>query len=211
MKNIHLIPVEESNLWFYEGSREVLLTGLPVTRCSKIDPQYIYITRDDVIKGGLSQWYLDKFLNKPVDSGGAEYASTQQIIEFTTDPQLIEDGVNLVPEYIINWFRLNPECEWLDIRYSWNELGQQFCDIIIPSREVNLDRISMTDLTQDEQELINDNWNYLIDSDTSSPKIVYTEEEVGEILYNVIGEYGKYYGIMIDGAVLNDLFNQFKK
>ena len=110
MKNIHLIPVEESNLWFYEGSREVLLTGLPVTRCSKIDPQYIYITRDCVLKGGLSQWYLDRFLNKPVDSGGAEYASTQQIIEFTTDPQLIEDGVNSVPEYIINWFRLNPDC-----------------------------------------------------------------------------------------------------
>lgn len=39
----------------------------------------------------------------------------------------------------------------------------------------------------------------------------YTEEEVGEIVYNIIGEYGKHYGIMIDGRKLNQLFEQFKK
>ena len=40
---------------------------------------------------------------------------------------------------------------------------------------------------------------------------MYSEEEVGELLYNVIGEYGNHYGIMIDGKMLNDLFEQFKK
>ena len=40
---------------------------------------------------------------------------------------------------------------------------------------------------------------------------MYSEEEVGELLYNVIGEYGKHYGIMIDGKMLNDLFEQFIK
>ena len=39
----------------------------------------------------------------------------------------------------------------------------------------------------------------------------YSEGEVGELLYNVIGEYGKHYGIMIDGKMLNDLFEKFKK
>lgn len=39
----------------------------------------------------------------------------------------------------------------------------------------------------------------------------YSEEEAGELVYNVIGEYAKHYGIMIDGKVLNDLFEQFKK
>jgi hypothetical protein len=42
-------------------------------------------------------------------------------------------------------------------------------------------------------------------------KRMYSEEEVGELVYNIIGEYGKHYGIMIDGAKLNDLFEQFKK
>lgn len=40
---------------------------------------------------------------------------------------------------------------------------------------------------------------------------MYSEEEVGELVYNTIGEYGKHYGIMIDGAKLNELFEQFKK
>ena len=42
-------------------------------------------------------------------------------------------------------------------------------------------------------------------------KRMYSEEEVGEILYNAFGEYGKHYGIMIDGKMLNDLFEQFKR
>ena len=41
-------------------------------------------------------------------------------------------------------------------------------------------------------------------------KTMYSEEEVGEILYNAFGEYGKHYGIMIDGALINKLFEQFK-
>jgi hypothetical protein len=39
----------------------------------------------------------------------------------------------------------------------------------------------------------------------------YTEDEAGELVYNILGEYAKHYGIMIDGAKLNELFEQFKK
>jgi hypothetical protein len=39
----------------------------------------------------------------------------------------------------------------------------------------------------------------------------YSEEEAGELAYNIIGEYGKHYGIMIDGEKLNELFEKFKK
>lgn len=39
----------------------------------------------------------------------------------------------------------------------------------------------------------------------------YSEEEAGELVYNVIGEYAKDYGIMIDGTKLNELFEQLKK
>ena len=39
---------------------------------------------------------------------------------------------------------------------------------------------------------------------------MYSEEEVGEILYNAFGEYGKHYDIMLDGALINKLFEQFK-
>ena len=39
----------------------------------------------------------------------------------------------------------------------------------------------------------------------------YSEEEAGELVYNIMGEYAKHYGIMIDGTKLNELFEQFKK
>jgi hypothetical protein len=42
-------------------------------------------------------------------------------------------------------------------------------------------------------------------------KKLYSEEEAGELVYNIIGEYAKHYDIMIDGDKLNDLFEQFKK
>ena len=40
---------------------------------------------------------------------------------------------------------------------------------------------------------------------------LYSEEEVGVLLFNAIGEYGLHYGVMIDGFMLNVLFKQFKK
>jgi hypothetical protein len=40
---------------------------------------------------------------------------------------------------------------------------------------------------------------------------MYSEEEAGELVYTIIGQYARHYGIMIDGAKLNDLFEEFKK
>jgi hypothetical protein len=45
----------------------------------------------------------------------------------------------------------------------------------------------------------------------SQQKKSYSQEEAGELVYNFIGEYAKHYGVMIDGAKLNELFEQFKK
>ena len=40
---------------------------------------------------------------------------------------------------------------------------------------------------------------------------MYSEEGVGEIVYNIVGELAKYHSIIIDGVKLNELFEQFKK
>ena len=42
-------------------------------------------------------------------------------------------------------------------------------------------------------------------------KKMYSEEEVGELVYTIIGQYAHRYNIMIDGTVLNDLFEKYKK
>ena len=68
-------------------------------------------------------------------------------------------------------------------------------------------------------ERIYDSLDYVGDFDFTSFKLggkwqaekMYSEEEAGELVYNIIGEYGKNYGILIGGAKLNELFEQFKK
>lgn len=40
---------------------------------------------------------------------------------------------------------------------------------------------------------------------------MYSEEEAGELVYNIMGEYGKLCGIILNGEKINELFEQFKK
>ena len=39
----------------------------------------------------------------------------------------------------------------------------------------------------------------------------YSEDEVGELVYNIIGQYANQVNIMIDGSIIDRLFEQFKK
>jgi len=39
----------------------------------------------------------------------------------------------------------------------------------------------------------------------------YSEEEVSELIYNIIGQYANQVNIMIDGDIIDRLFEQFKK
>jgi hypothetical protein len=39
----------------------------------------------------------------------------------------------------------------------------------------------------------------------------YSEEEVGELVYTIIGQYANKVNIMIDGSIIDGLFEQFKK
>jgi len=107
--------------------------------------------------------------------------------------------------------------------------------IIIPQEELNLncfdcnkslqdctcieDTINMKQETLEEakQRVLKANYMSANDADIFEmgtkwqQERMYSEEEAGELVYNIIGEYAKQYGIMIDGAKLNDLFEQFKK
>jgi hypothetical protein len=39
----------------------------------------------------------------------------------------------------------------------------------------------------------------------------YSEQEVGELVYTIIGQYANKVNIMIDGSIIDGLFEQFKK
>jgi len=98
----------------------------------------IYITSDEEIKEGVDQWYLDKVLNKPYNSGGAQYSSKQDVIILTTDQDLIKDGVQAIDDEFLEWFVKNPSCEEVEVQCRYNfYAGKDLTHykIIIPKEE----------------------------------------------------------------------------
>jgi hypothetical protein len=99
-------------------------------------PHNIYITSDEEIQEGVNQWYLDKFLNKPYRSGGAQYGEKQNVIILTTDTDLIKDGVQALEDEFLQWFVQNPSCEKVEVQ-KWSSLAEcgYSYHIIIPKEE----------------------------------------------------------------------------
>jgi hypothetical protein len=50
--------------------------------------QHLYVTVSQYIIRGEQVYYIDKFTNKLISSGGAEYGSKQDVVIATTDPKL---------------------------------------------------------------------------------------------------------------------------
>jgi hypothetical protein len=117
MKNIHLIPTSKPSRLLYSGNnKNLLFSKEPISfRTFERSPQNIYITSNEEIKEGIDQWYLDKVLNEPYTSGGAQYSSKQDVIILTTDQDLIKDGVQAIDDEFLEWFVNNPSCEFVEV------------------------------------------------------------------------------------------------
>ena len=86
------------------------------------------------IKEGVDQWYLDKFLNKPRNSSGSQYAKKQDVIILTTDQDLIENGVQAIDDDFLEWFVENPSCERVKVEDYGNLYNFRYL-ILIPKEE----------------------------------------------------------------------------
>ena len=141
MKNIHILPTTQpSRLAFDTDENFYLLCEEPVffEHQELVENRSIYITSSEEIKEGVNQWYLDKFLNKPMNSGGAQYGEKQNIIILTTDPTLIADGVQSIDDEFLEWFVKNPTCEFVEVNKKLVEFPLTFkmmYKIIIPQEE----------------------------------------------------------------------------
>jgi hypothetical protein len=137
MKNIHVLPTDKPSKLFncfgklnigdYITSREDL----------QVTNQNIYITSDEEIKEGINQWYLDKFINKPRNSSGSQYGEKQDVIIFTTDQDLIADGVQAIDDEFLEWFVKNPICEWVEVEKGY--LGM--CGFVKSSEPISKDKL----------------------------------------------------------------------
>jgi hypothetical protein len=117
MKNIHILPTDKPSILYRNISEELSFTSIEFTQQKNgfnIN-QNIYITNLEEIKEGVDQWYLDKYLNKPRNSSGAQYGEKQNVIILTTDQDLIKDGVQAIDDEFLEWFVNNPSCEEVEV------------------------------------------------------------------------------------------------
>ncbi len=148
MKNIFILPTNQPSKLYKNIDREIGLTNIVFRQEDGFSQnQHIYITSSEEIKEGVNQWYLDLFLNKPYQSGGAQYQAKQEVIILTTDPTLIADGVQAIDDEFLEWFVKNPTCEFVEVDkipnlQSYNEKTHK-CELVytiaIPQEEPKQD------------------------------------------------------------------------
>ena len=129
MKNIHLLPTDKPT-GIFELNNGLHFSITNKVRHGVYKGYHIYITSDGWIQEGVYQWYLDKVLNEPYNSGGAQYGEKQDVIILTTDQDLIKDGVQAIDDEFLEWFVKNPSCEEVEIYLVelCDNCGQQYCD-----------------------------------------------------------------------------------
>ena len=143
MKNIHILPTDKPSRVFTTKD-EGLGFDNQMLENTELDcqNQNIYITSDEEIKEG--DWYenngvifkADDFFdegNNPNNSNPRVTDFNNKII-FTTDQDLIKDGVQVIDDEFLEWFVKNPSCEYVDLIGLRKENGYEFLgyEIIIP-------------------------------------------------------------------------------
>jgi hypothetical protein len=234
MKNIHVLSTnKQSRLWTNNLKRRLELDEFYSKHQTNI-AKNIYITNDELIKDDFRGWFIGQcgFHKKCVDTkiinnelylldylGNTDRLIWCKKITLATDLDLIADGVQAIDDDFLEWFVKNPSCEYVEVE-SLNigdgKLGYVICKPKEEPKQAEIEQAAI-ELVQDGTiEGYYDTFAYyekkgVVKGIKWHQKRSYTEEEAGELVYNIIGEYAKEYGITIDGAKLNDLFNQLKK
>ena len=132
MKNIYVLPTDKPSRFFITNEDEYgFREHYAPDTMQTIKCMNIHITSNEEIKEGVEQWYLDKFLNKPMNSGGAQYGENQNVIILTTDQDLIKDGVQPIPDEFLEWFVNNPSCKSVEVDRDEREVGNHLGGVVI--------------------------------------------------------------------------------
>ena len=133
MKNIHLIPTDKpSRLFLNKVNKKLLLDDILNPNLKKVLPsgsyQHIYITSDEFIEE--DDFGLNLSTKEIVQYDGIKgLDSYYKKIILTTDPQLIEDGVQEIDKTFLEWFVKNPSCESVKITKDKIRQDKEFNDV----------------------------------------------------------------------------------
>jgi hypothetical protein len=234
MKNIHVLSTNKpSRLWVNNLRRRLELDEFYSKHQTNL-AKNIYITNDELIKDDFRGWFIGQcgFHKKCVDTkiinnelylldylGNTDRLIWCKKITLATDLDLIADGVQAIDDDFLEWFVKNPSCEYVEVE-SLNigdgKLGYVICKPQEEPKQAEIEQAAIELVEDGTIEGYFDTFAYyekkgFVKGAKWQQKRSYSEEEAGELVYNIIGEYAKEYGITIDGAKLNDLFNQLKK
>jgi len=209
MKNLFLLPTDKpSRLYQYlVVNPTFILSKKPL---SFKTAHHIYITSDEEIKEG--DWYINLLDNRIwkaepnfINTNGIIGSKLKKII-LTTDSTLIADGVQVIDDEFLEWFVKNPSCEEVKIE-DYGTLYNFRYLILIPQEEPKDLAYWKENAEEEYMKVPISVLRYI----TELEERMYSEEEVGELVYTIIGQYANKVNIMIDGSIINGLFEQFKK
>lgn len=152
MKNLHLLPTDKISKLVYNTNDDLTLTSIKMAQefCNK--KAHIYITSDEKIKN--RDWCL---YNKNHNSRNPDWILTKcgeieseemhpisegklllwmKKIILTTDPDLIEDGVQAIDDEFLKWFVKNPNCDFVrTLKVPYFDESSHSYLLIIPKEE----------------------------------------------------------------------------
>jgi hypothetical protein len=157
MKNIHVLPTtQKSRLATKDsnGKLEVSEKNTFFVNGWGFTPQNIYITYDEEIKewfivNGTNGFSLPMRYSVMFPNGHDKSRVKLLSIVLTTDQDLINDGVQPIPDEFLEWFVKNPSCERVDVDYRYDtnlqpildSFGNKVLRIKIPTESENLSQI----------------------------------------------------------------------
>lgn len=144
MKNIHILSTNNPSRFYVTNKDKYFIRKdyVPDTimTCKNLN---IYITSDEKIEIGdkslltLGNGFDPMILmhHQAVEEG---YLGKKIIL--TTDPNLIEQGVQPIEDDFLNWFVKNPNCEFVEV-YNNQSVGYEYSSyaMIIPEKQTALE------------------------------------------------------------------------
>ena len=111
MKNIHVLPTKGTGTVYI--SKDVVPNLYSNWRG---EGHHIYITSDEEIKEGDWYIYLGQINKRTRKNPKAEYSfPNYKKIILTTDQDLINNGIQAIPDEFLEWFVKNPSCEKVEV------------------------------------------------------------------------------------------------
>lgn len=237
MKNIHVLPTDKpSKLYYNTKGKNYAFSNAILSQGGCVENQHIYITDDSEIKDGdygiclnlvregfkshQAVFKMDLEQRQAMeDLGGQKKAEVLKII-LTTDPELIKDGVQEIPDEFLEWFVKNPSCEFVEIRYNVGTYNpdylkfyevsppKSYYKIIIPKEEPKQE--TFEEFAENYLNKFYSNYAFkdllkplLIDGAKWQQERMYSEEEVRKAI--------KLYSHIDNELSIGEILQQFKK